>query len=235
MPDAAEGGQAGLRRRGRQALALPLFVGLELLVDAKNLLVVWVPGIVGFDSDAAEGDGNGGALEGALALLDEMRRYCAPGACRHRSLTEHFGQHYEPPNDNDCGACDVCLGETEGLVEATDQGETPGDAMLRLTQAGRDELQALLGASVRLPSNDFNKLIVALKLKFLDALDPAERAEQADALVEMREAELARLTDLRAAHDGDDGHFARWLDHDIVQIEADLAWFRQLREELRVD
>ena len=33
---------------------------------------------------------------------------------------------------------------------------------------------------MRVPSNDFNKLIVALKLKFLDALDPAERAEQVD-------------------------------------------------------
>ena len=143
----------------------------------------------------------------------------------------HFTTRYWGPT-LDVMASSIELMRLEGLVEVTDQGETPGDAMLRLTQAGRDELQALLGAAVRVPSNDFNKLIVALKLKFLDALDPAERVEQVDALVELREAELARLTDLRTTHVGDDGHFARWLDHDITLIEADLAWFRQLRDEL---
>jgi DNA-binding PadR family transcriptional regulator len=145
----------------------------------------------------------------------------------------HFTTRYWGPT-LDVMASSIELMRLEGLVEVTDQGETPGDAMLRLTQAGRDELLALLGAAVRVPSNDFNKLIVALKLKFLDALDPAERAEQVDALVELREAELARLTDLRTTHVGDDGPFARWLDHDITLIEADLTWFRQLREELSV-
>ena len=146
----------------------------------------------------------------------------------------HFTTRYWGPT-LDVMASPIELMRLEGLVEVTDQGETPGDAMLRLTQAGRDELLALLGAAVRVPSNDFNKLIVALKLKFLDALDPAERAEQVDALVELREAELARLTDLRATHVGDDGPFARWLDHDITLIEADLAWFKQLRDELSAD
>ena len=145
----------------------------------------------------------------------------------------HFTTRYWGPT-LDVMASSIELMRLEGLVEVTDQGEAPGDAMLRLTQAGRDELLALLGAAVRVPSNDFNKLIVALKLKFLDALDPAERAEQVDALVELREAELARLTDLRTTHVGDDGPFARWLDHDITLIEADLTWFRQLREELSV-
>ncbi len=143
----------------------------------------------------------------------------------------HFTTRYWGPT-LDVMASSIELMRLEGLVEVTDQGDTPGDAMLRLTQAGRDELLALLGAAVRVPSNDFNKLIVALKRKFLDALDPAERVEQVDALVELREAELARLTDLRTTHVGDDGHFARWLDHDITLIEADLAWFRQLRDEL---
>lgn len=151
----------------------------------------------------------------------------------HANEVRHFTTRYWGPT-LDVMASSIELMRLEGLVEVTDQGETPGDAMLRLTQAGRDELLALLGAAVRVPSNDFNKLIVALKLKFLDALDPAERAEQVDALVELREAELARLTDLRTTHVGDDGPFARWLDHDITLIEADLTWFRQLREELSV-
>ena len=50
------------------------------------------------------------------------------------------------------------------------------------------------------------------------------------------EEQIAKaLEGVRAAHDGDYRHCNRWLDHDIAQIEADLAWFRQLREELSVD
>ena len=165
-----------------------------------------------------------------LAALGLLGR----GPTRYGDLANevrHFTTRYWGPT-LDVMASSIELMRLEGLIDVADQGETPGDAMLRLTQAGRDELLALLGAAVRVPSNDFNKLIVALKLKFLDALDPAERAEQVDALVELREAELARLTDLRTTHVGDDGHFARWLDHDITLIEADLAWFRQLRDEL---
>ena len=168
-----------------------------------------------------------------LAALGLLKR----GPARYGDLANdvrHFTTRYWGPT-LDVMASSIELMRLEGLVEVTDQGETPGDAMLRLTQAGGDELLALLGAAVRVPSNDFNKLIVALKLKFLDALDPAERAEQVDALVELREAELARLTDLRITHDGDDGHFARWLDHDITLIETDLAWFRQLRDDLSDD
>ncbi|TVQ63760.1 MAG: ATP-dependent DNA helicase RecQ [Phycisphaerales bacterium] len=44
-----------------------------------------------------------------LALLDDVRRFAGALLCRHRALCEYFGQSYEPEN---CGACDVCLGET---------------------------------------------------------------------------------------------------------------------------
>ena len=71
---------------------------------------------------AAEAAGNGEGLEAALQLLEEMRRFCAPGRCRHRGLSEYFGQVYEPPAGAEppgCGACDVCLGESEGLVDGS--------------------------------------------------------------------------------------------------------------------
>lgn len=50
-------------------------------------------------------------------LLEHMRRFCAPGRCRHAALTEYFGQEYDDP---DCGACDTCLGEAEELEDGTD-------------------------------------------------------------------------------------------------------------------
>ncbi len=48
--------------------------------------------------------------------LHAMRRYAQAARCRHAALSEYFGQVYEPAT---CGACDVCLGETESLPDGT--------------------------------------------------------------------------------------------------------------------
>jgi ATP-dependent DNA helicase RecQ len=55
-------------------------------------------------------------LAASRALLDHMRRLCAGVYCRHRKLSEYFGQNYSRSN---CEACDVCLNEIEGLADAT--------------------------------------------------------------------------------------------------------------------
>ncbi len=62
--------------------------------------------------------------------LREIGRYVVSPVCRHRLLTEHFGQPYPAPTaapsavsekeelrsaSDSCGACDVCLGETKEL------------------------------------------------------------------------------------------------------------------------
>ncbi len=137
----------------------------------------------------------------------------------------HFTARYWGPT-LDVMASSIELLRFEGLIEAADSASA--DGVLGLTDAGRAELHDLLTAAVRAPSNDFNKLVVALKLRFLDNLPPAERREQVEALIETREGELARLRDLRQAHAGDGGCFVDWLDHDIAQTEADLAWFERL-------
>ncbi|MEM7628967.1 MAG: ATP-dependent DNA helicase RecQ [Planctomycetota bacterium] len=52
-------------------------------------------------------------------LVREMRRFVSAMGCRHRMLSEHFGQAYTPPEGSaSCGACDVCLGETEAEPDA---------------------------------------------------------------------------------------------------------------------
>ncbi|MGH9381789.1 MAG: DNA helicase RecQ [Thermoanaerobaculia bacterium] len=53
----------------------------------------------------------------ALAHLEEMARYCRGAVCRHRALSEYFGQAY---GSGECGACDLCFGErdtVEGALE----------------------------------------------------------------------------------------------------------------------
>ena len=146
----------------------------------------------------------------------------------------HFTTRFWGPT-LDVMASSIELLRFEGLIEtATDATET-GDAPLRLTEAGHAELRELLAAAVRAPGNDFNKLVVALKLRFLDLLPSEAQREQAEILIELREAELARLCDLRATYSDEQGHFLRWLDHNIAQTEADLAWFRELHSELLGD
>ena len=54
--------------------------------------------------------------------LREISRFSVAPVCRHRLLTEHFGQGY-PAGDapvpvDGCAACDVCLGETHELPAA---------------------------------------------------------------------------------------------------------------------
>ena len=113
----------------------------------------------------------------------------------------------------------------EGLVAPTsDAGRE--DPELTLTANGRTALEGLLRANLRAPSTDLGKLGLALKLRFLGQLPAAEQAQQIALVVGACESELARLTDLRARHGATPGLFRDWLDHDIVQIEARIAWLK---------
>jgi ATP-dependent DNA helicase RecQ len=51
----------------------------------------------------------------ATHKLNQMYEYCTGVRCRHAMLLEYFGQ--QPPPDN-CGACDVCLGDVDGVSGA---------------------------------------------------------------------------------------------------------------------
>ncbi len=50
-------------------------------------------------------------------LLGHMQRFSGVPQCRHKQLSEYFGQTYSKDN---CEGCDVCLGEIEGVEDATD-------------------------------------------------------------------------------------------------------------------
>ncbi len=139
----------------------------------------------------------------------------------------HFVSHITGPS-LELVAAPLELLKVEGLVDAGEEGEEPDAELLSLNQAGRAELRILLAANVRAPVSDINKLIIALKLRFLHLLPPAERRLQAEVLMELSERELARLTQLRAHHAGDTGHLVAWLDREIAQVEDRLAFFRDL-------
>ena len=121
----------------------------------------------------------------------------------------------------------------EGLVAPVEGEGMKDDATLAITEDGMMELRSLLRANMRSASSDLNKLVVALKFRFLHFLDAKEQRDQADILVEVCENELARLDDLRQYHAGDDGFLVEWLDHDIGELEARLAWLEDFREKLK--
>ena len=53
---------------------------------------------------------NGEFTDAARTLLRQMERYASSVGCRHRHLSEYFGDRYEKDG---CGACDYCLDELE--------------------------------------------------------------------------------------------------------------------------
>ncbi len=121
----------------------------------------------------------------------------------------------------------------EGLIEALDGAGMEDNALLGCAEAGRAEFDTLVRANVRAPSTDgLNKLVVALKLRFAHLLDAESQREQVDQLIALHETELARMADLKRRHAGDAGLLPEWIDHDIAQVEARLAWFEGLMARL---
>jgi DNA-binding PadR family transcriptional regulator len=159
----------------------------------------------------------------ALGLLTEEARSYADLADEVR----HFTSRIVGPSLDLIGPPIEVL-RVEGLIDSAGDAGEP----LRITEAGRQELMRLLGANLRGPLGEFNKLVIALKLRFLPLLDPAARRLQAELLAEICERELTRLTDLRRHYDGHAGHLIDWLDHDIAQVQQRLDWFRGLQQRL---
>lgn len=120
----------------------------------------------------------------------------------------------------------------EGLIEAAD-GKTGDAAPMRLTPAGRETFEKLILATLRTPMNDIQRLVLALKLRYLDQLPPEDKADQIDLLLELTETELARLEDLRRSRAG--GMFGDWLDQEIAHTDKRLAWLRTCLEKAEAE
>ena len=95
----------------------------------------------------AEKEGGEGAAM-AIRKAGEMLEYCTMPKCRHRALTEYFGEKMRVEK---CVSCDVCTGEATGMAESAgtarillsairETGERFGGAYLAKVLCGdRDE------------------------------------------------------------------------------------------------
>jgi ATP-dependent DNA helicase RecQ len=107
MPKSLEHYQQETGRAGRdnlEAECVLLHSGSDF-VSLKSIL----------EKSAAEANAEPEFLQSALKHLDDMDRYARGAVCRHRALVEYFGQKYDAES---CGACDLCLGDTEELPDA---------------------------------------------------------------------------------------------------------------------
>ncbi|MEZ5669451.1 MAG: hypothetical protein R3F55_18840 [Alphaproteobacteria bacterium] len=112
----------------------------------------------------------------------------------------------------------------DGLIAGGEEGE----GIVSITEAGRVEFLRLLVTRLRKPASEFNKLWLALKLRFLPLLPPAEQAEELNRMCALFEGEIARLSALRRHPLTDDGHVGTWIDLEVAENGARLAWCRSL-------
>lgn len=103
----------------------------------------------------------------------------------------------------------------EGLIEAQAGTGMVDNAEMRITAAGRVALGHLLKAPLAAPSVEVNRLVLALKLRFLPILDAADRGEVWAQVREWYAGEIGRYDELRARHGVRSAPFRRWLDREI--------------------
>ena len=108
MPKSIEHYQQETGRAGRDGLEAECV----LLYSAADVLR-WESLIEKSALDAAE---PADVIAAARTLLDQIRRFSGSLNCRHKQLSEYFGQGYTKSN---CEACDVCLNEVEGIEDGT--------------------------------------------------------------------------------------------------------------------
>ncbi len=108
MPKSLEHYQQEIGRAGRDGLEAECVL---LHSGADFVSLKWM-----LEKSAEEAGAGPEFLANALRHLEDMDRYARGAVCRHRALVEHFGQTYAAES---CGACDLCLGDTEEVAGAT--------------------------------------------------------------------------------------------------------------------
>ena len=98
------------------------------------------------------------AKEIAMIKLRGIYSYCSGGVCRHKAILRYFGQEL---GKDDCGACDMCLGELDCIDDALVTAQKILSCVARLDQrfGGGYTASVLTGsADKRIGENGHEKL-----------------------------------------------------------------------------
>lgn len=159
----------------------------------------------------------------ALGMLAEAPRRYGDLAAE----IQHFTSHITGPSLELMGTSLELL-RVEGLIAAAGHG-TEDNALLSLTDAGRAALADLLRAGLKPPpGNSFNRLLLALKLRFLQLMPAADQVQQIGLIAAWYRAELERIEELHRRQSASPSLFLRWLDQEIAAIRLRLDWLTEL-------
>jgi len=153
----------------------------------------------------------------ALGLLAERPYTYAELA----AATRHFVSHLTGPSLELMGPS-IELLRQEGLIDA--DGPASENPSLTLNEAGLLAMGELLEARVRQPLDDVGKLVIALKMRFVDRLPDDRRARQIDQLRDLIAAEQNRFRALADELPAGQSLFGAWLTHEIDLLDRRLQW-----------
>lgn len=140
MPKSIEHYQQETGRAGRDGLPADctlFFSG----ADAMNIRKLT-------EKSLQEANAEPAILQSTLQHLEDMVSYCRVPKCRHRALVEYFAEPYPNPS---CGACDVCLGETDSIAEAKEISQKILSCVFRIQEryGVKYLIDVLLGANTK--------------------------------------------------------------------------------------
>jgi len=127
MPSTVEGYQQETGRAGRDGMAAEC-----VMFYSSSDVMRWTRIL---EMSAEENGTDPAHLAQRKRLLEQMRRLAAGGMCRHRAISEHFGQSYRAEAEGGCGGCDVCLREMEEVSDSTVVAQKILSAVARAGQA----------------------------------------------------------------------------------------------------
>lgn len=120
----------------------------------------------------------------------------------------------------------------EGLVDIVDDTNDRDTTVLKISEAGKDDLIALMKSPIRENGGEHNRLIIALKIRFLHVLSSEDRREQIDNMIDAADAEIGRLSQLEQSQTGESDMFRAWVSQERASIEARSAWLEAIRAAL---
>ena len=115
----------------------------------------------------------------------------------------------------------------EGLIETVNDNDEDDASLLQLSPLGLQELKEYLRSNLKSGGSELNKLVIALKLRFIDILDDDERRDQLLAIRDMYHNEKRRLEDLKNQTTWLTGFLLESIELDLFLVNKKIEWCDQ--------